>query len=203
MNEKIYSVLSVGFLQVNCILLECPADDTLYIIDPGSEPERIAAAAESSGMGRKAILLTHAHVDHISAVPELAGHFRMDRVYLHPDDLKLYRSPDNALPPVMPAVKNLPEPEAGLKSEEIRIIHTPGHTRGGVCFHLPGSGLLFSGDTLFRASIGRTDLPGGNHESLLRSIRGKLFNIPDHTTVVPGHGPETSIEYEKKQNPWL
>ncbi len=191
----------VGMIQENCYLVK--VDETLYIIDPGAEPDRIIPAAEQIDHSKANILLTHAHVDHIAASGPLCKAIDIDTVYLHPDDLKLYKSPDNNLMPFIPAARDLPETAGEYQSPHFKIIHTPGHTRGGVCFHFKNLNVLFAGDTIFSNSIGRTDLPGGDQETLLKSIRDKIFSLPDDLVIYPGHGPTTTIGSEKRTNPYV
>lgn len=195
--------ITVGFLEVNCYLVPSEKDQCVYIIDPGALPEKIAETAESFGFKDYKILLTHGHIDHISAVKEVMQLLPVSKLYLHPEEILLYNSPGNELPPLMPAVKDLPQPDDDFDSSDFSIIHTPGHTKGGVCFYFEGIPAIFSGDTLFNDSIGRTDLPSGNAETLLKSIKEKLFVLPDDLTVFPGHGRETKIGKEKTHNPFL
>ncbi len=196
--------LSVGYLQVNCYMLINAAGNG-YIIDPGAHADAVIQAVRDEQMQPVCILLTHGHVDHISAVGAVAAAFAVP-VYLHPDETALYRSPANALLPLLPAATDLPEPVSKIPPVSglpLDVIHTPGHTRGGVCFHFPEQRVLFSGDTLFRHSVGRTDLTGGNAAALIDSIHEKLLRLKGQTTVYPGHGPATTIEEEKRENPYL
>ncbi len=193
----------VGFLEVNCYIIPSEKDDCVYIIDPGASPDRIAESAKSFGMSDYKILLTHAHIDHISAIKEVMTLLPVSTLYLHKDDISLYRSPANELQPLMPAVNDPAEPVHEIESCAFRIIHTPGHTRGGVCYYFDCNSALFSGDTLFRSSVGRTDLPGGDTEMLLNSIKENLLILPDDTAVYPGHGPATTICLEKTENPFF
>ena len=193
----------VGFLGVNCYIIPSEKDGCVYIIDPGAFPEKVAESAKSFGMSDYKILLTHAHIDHISAVKELMGLLDISTFYLNEADLPLYNSPANELQPLMPAIVDPPVPVNEISSEEFIVIPTPGHTRGGVCYYFEDEKTLFSGDTLFQNSIGRTDLPGGDTELLLKSIKEKLFVLPDETAVFPGHGPATTIGLEKEDNPFI
>jgi glyoxylase-like metal-dependent hydrolase (beta-lactamase superfamily II) len=193
----------VGLLEVNCYLI--PAGQTLYIIDPGADAEIIVRRARQFDCAERVILLTHAHIDHIGAVGAVARALNIRTVYLHKRDVELYFSPANALPPWLPPVQDLPQPDSDFVSEDFEIIETPGHTQGGVCFYFRDRErpVLFAGDTIFAGSVGRTDLPGGDHRQLIESIRGKLLPLPDELTVYPGHGRPTTIGQEKTANPYL
>ena len=197
--------LIVGMLEVNCYLVWEPVAKHGFVIDPGGDAEKIEARIEALGIVPRGILLTHAHVDHIHGVPRLARKYGVD-VSLHPEDHDLYRSPQNELPPWLPSVKNLPAPGKvphDLDGLQYQVYHTPGHTRGGVCYYFPDAGVIFTGDTLFRGGVGRTDLPGGNHGQLVKSIHEKLLGLPPGTVVYPGHGPASTIVRETTQNPFL
>lgn len=200
---KTFTTVSVGFIDVNCYLVPSETDGCLYIIDPGAEPVKILKEIDRGKFNDYRILLTHGHVDHIGAVPDLMKTLPVSKLYLHKDDLPLYKSPDNCLLPWIPLVKNLPEPSNGIENCEFRIIHTPGHTRGAVCFLFGRLNALFSGDTIFHCSVGRTDLPGGSQESLMRSIRGEIFILPDNLEIFPGHGQPTTVGFEKANNPYV
>lgn len=198
-------VLTLGAFYTNCFLL-ATTDGKACVMDPGFEPETIDAELKKRNLQLQAILLTHAHADHIGAVPELVRRHGVP-VYLHPDDREIYYSEANAFPPLLPRIPDLPEPVSSLPSLPPglcpTILHTPGHTPGGVSFYFPDSGVIFAGDTLFYHSIGRTDFPGGDREQLSRSIRQSLFTLPVETVVYAGHGPETSIAEERRANPFV
>ena len=200
MGNKVKTVI-VGYLEVNCYLVRIGA--ATYVIDPGAEPDLIIPAAREIGGDVKAVLLTHGHVDHIGAAKAVSVEFGNIPVYLHKEDHPLYFSPNNAVPPFIPPIKELARPVDAFDSEDVRIIHTPGHSRGCVCFHFPALPALFCGDTLFRESVGRTDLPGGDFETLLESIHQKLFILPGDTPAYPGHGPATTLAHEKSNNVFL
>jgi len=182
----------IGPLQNNCYILSGDGKNAVIIDAPGNFT-KIEEALKEAGLSPAYVLLTHGHFDHVGAAKRLQG--AGAKIYLHPDDTDmtgsgLWRvksfSPDFAMSDGQ--ALNL----AGLK---ITVIHTPGHTSGGVCFLT--SGMLFSGDTLFCGGIGRTDLPSGNHAQLKSSIKEKLFTLPPETEVFPGHGEKTSIGNEK------
>ncbi len=196
--------IAVGFLEVNCYLVWADGAESALVIDPGAEPAKIEAALARLGLKPAAVLLTHGHVDHIGAVGALASKHGIP-VWVHPDEMKLYRSPANALPPWIPAVQDLPEPAKEIPAVPglaFSVLETPGHTRGGVCYYFADSAAVFTGDTLFAGSIGRTDLPGGDAATLQRSIR-KLLELPPDTAVFPGHGEPTTIGDEAACNPFI
>jgi hydroxyacylglutathione hydrolase len=200
----------VGPLQCNCTILADPVSREAVIIDPGDEPGRILRALEAEKLRPVALLHTHAHLDHITgsrAVQEATN----APIRLHPDDRPLYDAlPEQAAFFGFRAEKPA-APGAPLTDGEIvrfgpyslRAVHTPGHTPGSTCFVLEGdTPRLFSGDTLFRRSIGRTDLWGGDTDAILESIRGRLFTLSGETPVVCGHGPDTTIDEERRLNPF-
>jgi hydroxyacylglutathione hydrolase len=181
------------------------------VIDPGDEPDRILTALAGAGARPVALLHTHAHFDHISGTGEVA---RMTQapIRLHPADRPLYDAlPDQAAvfglrvaPPRPPGTPLSDGEIIRFGRFQMRAIHTPGHTPGSSCFLLEGERpVLFSGDTLFRRSIGRTDLWGGDDKQILASIREKVFVLDPHTPVVCGHGPGTTIEEERRLNPFV
>ncbi len=202
-------VRPVGFYKVNCYLVSVVPDGAVeaggndgpggdaVVIDPGDEAEAILDLVRARGLEVRAVLLTHGHWDHVGAVADVAEATGAP-VYLHEADLALL---EEWSPRPVPAVRFLQDGgmvEAGGLSLE--AWHTPGHTPGGLCYRL--GGWLFSGDTLFAGSVGRTDFPGGSPEELARSLR-RLLTLPDGTTVYPGHGPATTIGRERVANPFL
>lgn len=191
----------VGLLEVNSYIITI--NDYIYIIDPGDNEKMISSYIKSKGLPVKNILLTHAHVDHIGAVKSLYEKFNKPSVFLHKNDHKLYYSADNCLPPIIPALKEHAPLIDNLENNDFEILHTPGHTQGSVCFYFKENNTLISGDTLFKGSAGRTDLPGGDYKTILTSLNEKLLNLPGNTEVFPGHGEKTTIDFEKKNNPFL
>jgi len=198
--------LSVGPIDENCYLVHLDAPRRLYVIDPGADPERIAdAASRLPDFDEARILLTHAHVDHIGAVGEVARLLKASRVMLDPADAAIYRSPYNEIPPILPAARGLPETADFAPEGDFTVLRVPGHTPGGCAFLFEDGErrALFCGDTLFAGSVGRTDLPGGDWDTLIGSIRRELLPLPPETRVFPGHGCATTIGEEKAQNPYL
>jgi glyoxylase-like metal-dependent hydrolase (beta-lactamase superfamily II) len=208
--EPIIETFPVGPLQCNCTVIADPVSREAVVIDPGDEPERILRALASAKLTPVALVHTHAHLDHITgsrAVKEATG----APIRLHPADRPLYDAlPEQAAFFGLQAQAPLP-PDTPLSDGErihfgpyvLRAVHTPGHTPGSTCFLLEGDHpMLFAGDTLFRRSIGRTDLWGGDTDTILASIREKLFKLPGDVPVVCGHGPGTTIDEEKRLNPF-
>ncbi len=211
MTLRIAEILPVGPLACNCTILVDEETRIAAIVDPGDEPERILAALDRAGAQAAELLHTHAHFDHIAgsaAVQRATG----ASIRLHPGDRFLYAMLreqgrlfgfrfDDPVENTRPVADG---EEIPIGSSTIRVIHTPGHSPGSVCF-LAGSdpAVLFSGDTLFRESIGRTDLWGGSFPEIERSIREKLYSLPDTLRVIPGHGEETTIGREKRGNPFV
>jgi hydroxyacylglutathione hydrolase len=197
----------------NGFLVACERTREAAIVDPGDEVDELLAAVRDYEVEVKYILLTHAHVDHVTGVAAAKAAFDVP-VHLHRDDLFLYeRAVDQgamfgfrvqAPPPVDVFYDMSPLPLGEL---EVRVHHTPGHCPGGVCLQIGRKGEpgrdLFVGDTLFAGSIGRTDLPGGDYAVLMRSITEVLFPLGDDAIVHPGHGPDTTIAREKATNPFV
>ena len=200
--------IQVGTFGVNCAFVE--NEGKALIIDPGQEAARIIAALEKKGWEPEAILLTHGHFDHINGIPGLLERFPDLPVYVSEEDAKVMSHPMNSLPPEYSPVT---VPAKNLKTDlhtsslftlnsSLTVISTPGHTPGGVCYFFPQEKLLLSGDTLFAGSIGRTDLPGGDMATLMRSL-DSLRSLPEDTVVIPGHGMTTTIGRELASNPFL
>lgn len=196
--------LILGYLENNCYLINSKDAKTLYIVDAPSEATKIIECAEHHFKFEEVIiLLTHAHADHIGALKELVNHFGVQKIMLDSRELPLYNSPQNCILPWLVAQTNLPLTEEPSDTIDFEVIRTPGHTAGGVCYYFKSQKSLFTGDTLFYRSVGRTDLPGGSSKVLTQSIREKLFELPSDVMVFPGHGPMTTIGDEQKLNPYV
>jgi len=205
----IIKTIPVGMTQANCYILGCEETKMGAVIDPGDEGERILEAVEGSGLKITHVLLTHAHFDHMGAGDEVVKATGAP-LALHPEDLPLLNAGGGAIFFGLPSVP-VPDVSIQLTADQeivvgeltLRVLHTPGHTPGHVTFYEPNQGIIFDGDVLFAQSIGRSDLPGGSHETLMRSIEESLMTLPDETVVYSGHGPETTIGRERVMNPWL
>jgi hydroxyacylglutathione hydrolase len=214
----IHEILPVGALQCNCSILGDETSGEAIVVDPGDNIPRIVKLLEKHRLTVKQILITHAHIDHIAGAARLK-HLTGAPVLYNPRDLPLVKMMDvqagwlgMATPEVHAPDDALEDgriiaigaiPEQGRSGLTGNILHTPGHTQGSVCLHLPDQNLLLAGDTLFAGSVGRTDLPGGDSRTLIHSIHDKLLPLPDATIVVPGHGPSTTIGEERESNPFL
>ena len=198
-------IMPLGPFATNCFLVFMPESGELLIIDPAAEAETIIAEAQKFPYRSARILLTHAHIDHISAAGKVAKALGIAKVEADPGDHDMYESRENALPPYFDPADDLPPVSGFDPVNNCTIIALPGHTRGGSGFLFDDGKekFLISGDTIFCGSIGRTDLYGGDYAELIRSITGKFLTLPDDLTVYPGHGGETTVGFEKKHNPYL
>jgi glyoxylase-like metal-dependent hydrolase (beta-lactamase superfamily II) len=199
----------VGPVQTNCYFVMNEETRELIIVDPGARPKELAERVRREGKKPVAILLTHGHFDHATAAEELAEEFGI-RIYAHEKERQTLADPQKNASWMVHESKVFhadeflkDEQELDLAGFHIRVLFTPGHTEGGCCYYLPYENIVFSGDTLFCTSVGRSDLPGGSASELVRSIREKLMALPDRTTVYPGHGDVTTIENERMYNPYL
>ncbi|MGO8720938.1 MAG: MBL fold metallo-hydrolase [Acidobacteriaceae bacterium] len=206
----IHEIFPVGPLACNCSILADEGTLRATVIDPGAEIDRILAVLKQHRLTVEQIIVTHAHIDHVG------GAVRLKRltgapIYMNQHDLPLLKMMD-----MQAGWLGVPAPEVAtpdvdaadlltltIAGESAQVLHTPGHTEGSICLHLPAPQLLLAGDTLFAGSIGRTDLPGGDLRKILRSLKERLLTLPDATRVVPGHGMETTIGQERETNPFL
>lgn len=202
--------LVLGDVRTNCYLLINEKTLETIIVDPADRADVIIRKAVDEGLNLKAVFLTHGHGDHILAVSDLKRDFGL-KVYASEAEKELLSDPEQNLSRALFGVAVTVKPdvfledgqefeEAGMK---FRMLLTPGHTPGGCCYYQPEEKVLFSGDTLFSGSIGRTDFPGGNLSTLVRSVKEKLLVLPEDVKVYPGHEEMTSIGQEKKYNPYM
>ena len=206
----IHEVLPVGVLGCNCSILGDERSRKALVVDPGAEIPALLARLAHHGLQVQQILITHAHIDHIAGAKSLQQLTGAPILY-NQADLPLVAMMD-----VQASWIGVETPEVSAPDESLAhgdsfhaggisgvVLHTPGHTPGSLCLYLPKESLLLAGDTLFRGSVGRTDLPGGDTSTLLRSIYTHLRPLPEQTRVIPGHGPETTIGREIADNPFL
>ena len=199
----------VGPVQTNCYFAVNTETNEVLIIDPGASPEKLAEKIDGSGYLPKAVLLTHGHFDHATGAEALAKRYDIP-VYAHEAEKDVLESEEKNAGwmigerKVFHADRYLKdEQEITLAGFHIRVLYTPGHTIGGCCYYFPYEDVVFSGDTLFCMSVGRTDLPTGSASQLVHSVQEKLMPLPEATTVYPGHGDITTIETERMYNPYL
>jgi hydroxyacylglutathione hydrolase len=198
--------LEVGPIMANCFILGCESTKEAVVIDPGDDADRILMELSKSELKVKYLINTHGHFDHVGAnkrMKEVTG----AQLAIHPEDEPMLNELSHSALMFGLSAENSPPADILLKDGdeisfgEIKVIHTPGHSKGGICLYTKGH--LFSGDTLFAGSIGRTDLPGGDYDTLISNIKGKLLHFDEDTIVYTGHGPETTIGNEKRMNPFL
>jgi len=192
----------------NCFILGCESTKEAVVIDPGDDADRILMELAKSELNVKYLINTHGHFDHVGAnkrMKEVTG----AKLAIHPDDEPMLNELSHSASMFGLSADNSPPADILLKDGDeitfgeitLKVIHTPGHSKGGICLYTQGH--LFAGDTLFAGSIGRTDLPGGDYDTLISSIKQKLLSFDDKTIVYTGHGPETNIGNEKRNNPFL
>jgi len=206
----IHEILPVGVLQCNCSIFGDESTREALVVDPGDEIESILEVVARHGLTVKAIVITHAHIDHIGGAQKMKRATGAP-VYMNAADEELRRRLDIQASWLGMATPEAADVDADLRdgdrllvgASEVNVLHTPGHTQGSVCLWMPGEGKLVAGDTLFRDSIGRTDLPGGDGRQILRSIHEKLMPLPGGTVVFPGHGESTTVEREREFNYFL
>jgi len=208
MGEMRIMKMLVGQVMTNCYIVYHNDTREAFIVDPGDHAARLGDAVVKENLSLKAILLTHGHFDHMMAVPGLKERFGVP-VYAGEGEVELLQDSNSNLsggwigkPTVIPVDHSLKDGEEfSLAGFTVKTIHTPGHTGGGVCYYIAEEQVLFSGDTLFCESYGRTDLPTGSMSAIARSINERLLALPEDVMVYPGHSEETSIGHERKYNP--
>ncbi|PJI09764.1 MULTISPECIES: MBL fold metallo-hydrolase [Clostridium] len=195
------SIIPAGMYMTNCYIIVDEKTNDSIIIDPGDAPNKILKAFKDTNSNLKFILLTHGHADHTAAVSELIKEYDID-VYMNEKDVKLINNGEYMFGKKEENANKYVNDNDELQfgSLKVKCIETPGHTPGGMCYLIDN--FLFSGDTLFNNSVGRTDLPGGDFNALVDSVK-KLIKLDDSTIVYPGHGGETTIEHEKMSNPFI
>lgn len=208
----IHEILPVGLLQCNCSILGDENSGEAIVVDPGDEIDKILAILHRHNLRLQYVVVTHAHIDHIGGAKKLKAATGAP-VYMNEQDLELYRHLDQqAMMIGVPTPETTPIDVMLRDGDVIRcgdiqamVLHTPGHTQGSVSLLVPDGEQtkLLAGDILFRDSIGRTDLPGGNFGQIMQSLKDKLLALDDETIVVPGHGPLTTIGRERERNPFL
>jgi glyoxylase-like metal-dependent hydrolase (beta-lactamase superfamily II) len=202
---------TLGSVATNTYLIADDEGGEAAVIDPADDGERIVQEASRRGWRIANIWLTHAHFDHLAGVAEVADLCSPPPpVALHPEDYSLWRMQGGAAffglqidPGPEPTIDLLPGQVLHVGRNALEIRHAPGHTRGHVMFYCGGSSVLFCGDVIFQGSIGRTDLPGGDYETLISSIRSQVLTLPDATRLLSGHGPESTVGIERRSNPFL
>src|SRR5581483_9645444 len=206
----IHEIVPVGRLQCNCSVCGGERTREAIVVDPGDEIERIQAILTRHNLKLKAIVITHAHIDHIGGAAKLKAATGAP-VWMNASDQELYQHLDMQAAWLGTKTPEKTAIDVGARDgdslrlghTDFHILHTPGHTQGSLSIWIPMENKLVAGDTLFRDSIGRTDLPGGDGRQILRSIHEKLMPLPEVAVVIPGHGPETTLGREKELNPFL
>ncbi len=206
----IHKILPVGPLQCNCSIIGDETTHEAMVIDPGDDIEDVLAIIRQNKLEVKQIIITHAHIDHVGGAMKLRAATGAP-ILLNQNDYALLKMLDvqaswlGMTTPGEVAIEASVADGDSLHAGTLNatVLHTPGHTEGSVCLYFPAEKLLIAGDTLFARSIGRTDLPGGSFEKIIRSLRDRVMALPDDTVVIPGHGPRTTIGEERVENPFL
>ena len=206
----IHEILPVGPLQCNCSVIGDEATREGMVIDPGDDIEDVAAIIRKHNLKVKQIVITHAHIDHVGGAMKLRARTGAP-ILLNQNDYALLKMIDVQATWVGMESPGEVKIDADLAHGEnlsagslsANVLHTPGHSEGSVCLYFPAEKLLIAGDTLFAGSIGRTDLPGGSFEKIMRSLHQRVLALPDDTIVIPGHGPKTTVGDEREGNPYL
>ena len=204
--EKFVTVI----ISTNCYIVTNEETKETVIVDPANLSKAMIGYIEEEELVIKAILLTHAHFDHIMGIDKVIDRYGEMPVYVEESDLELLHTPSMNESTVYTNGYSYPGGDVihdgdvlHLIGEDFRVIHTPGHTQGGVCYYVEKEGVLFSGDTVFYGSVGRTDFPGGSTADIVRSLHKLVDSLPEETEVFPGHDASTTIGYEKRYNPFV
>jgi len=206
----IHEILPVGPLQCNCSVIGDESTREGLVIDPGDNIEDVVSIVRKHNLQIKQIVVTHAHIDHVGGAMKLRAATGA-AILLNQNDYALLKMLDaqaawiGVAPPGKVEIDHSVAQADSIKTGSLSadVIHTPGHTEGSICLYFPAEKKLIAGDTLFAGSIGRTDLPGGSFEKIIRSLHDKVLELPDDTVVIPGHGPLTTIGRERESNPFL
>ena len=206
----IHEILPVGPLQCNCSVIGDESTHEGLVIDPGDNIEDVVSIVRKHNLQIKQIVITHAHIDHVGGAMQLRAATGAP-ILLNQNDYALLKMLDaqaawiGVAPPGRVEIGHSVAQADSIKTGSLSadVIHTPGHTEGSICLYFPAEKKLIAGDTLFAGSIGRTDLPGGSFEKIIRSLHDKVLELPDDTVVIPGHGPLTTIGDERQSNPFL
>jgi len=207
-----FDTVVVGPLDVNCYILYDEKSSDCVVIDPGEDGSVIEKNLRSKGLIPREIWLTHAHFDHLGAADYLKKIYTDVKVFLHNEDYNLYRNANEHAsvfglsitpPPTDPNFFNMSIGEKTVGGHAVKILHTPGHSSGSVCFYVQELNVIFTGDLIFGGSVGRTDLPGASFDELEKSIREQVYTKGDACEIYPGHGPMTTVGREKKHNPFV
>lgn len=205
----ILHTIPVGITQTNCYIVGCEETQEGVVIDPGGHPQRILQTLKESGLTIRYVLNTHCHFDHMGANAEIVTATGAP-LALHPAELPVLQARGGATlfgvrisESPMPDLELAPGQVLEVGTLRFQVLHTPGHSPGSLTFHLEEEAVAFDGDLLFAMGVGRTDLHGGDWNTLVRSIREVLFAMPDETVLYPGHGPKTTVGREKRANPWV
>lgn len=206
----IHEIFPVGPLACNCSILADETTRRATVIDPGEDIQKILAVLDQHHLTVEQIVITHAHIDHVGGALQLKR-LTGAPIYMNQHDLPLLKMMDIQAGWLGVRAPEVADPDVDasdlldlrIAEQPAQVLHTPGHTEGSICLHLPTLKLLLAGDTLFAGSIGRTDLPGGDLKAILRSLKERLLPLPDETRVIPGHGSTTTIGQERETNPFL